>query len=50
MDINNPISTTNLENTVLVLLTTTIYTNEQVTKKCNSSPIANHGRIRPLLK
>jgi len=40
MDTNNPISTTDLKNTVSALLTVIIYTNEQVAKKCNPSLIA----------
>ena len=40
MDTNNPISTTNLENTVSALTTAIICTNEQVAKKCNPSPTA----------
>ena len=40
IDTNNPISITNLENTVLALATAIICTNEQVVKKCNPSPTA----------
>ena len=40
IDINNPIFTTDLKSTVSALLTAIIYTNEQVVKKCNFSPIA----------
>jgi len=40
IDTNNPISITKLENTVLALLTAIICTDEQVEKKCNSSPTA----------
>ena len=40
IDTNNPISTTDLKNIVLVLLTTIIYTNEEVVKKYNTSPTA----------
>ena len=40
MDTNNPISITNLENVVLAFSTAIICTNEQVVKKCNSSPTA----------
>jgi len=37
---DDPISTTNLKNTMLALTTAIIYTNKQVAKKCNFSPIA----------
>ena len=37
MSTNNHISITNLENTVSALSTAIIYTNKQVTKKCNPS-------------
>jgi len=40
MDTNNPISITNLENAVSTFSTAIICTNEQVVKKCNSSPTA----------
>ena len=40
MDTNNPISITNLENTMSALSTVIIYTNKQVAKKCNPSLIA----------
>ena len=40
IDTNNPISITNLENAVSALSTAITYTNEQVAKKCNSSPTA----------
>jgi len=40
IDTNNPIFTTDLKSTVSALSTAIIYTNEQVVKKCNFSPIA----------
>jgi len=40
VDTNNPISTTDLENTVWALLIAIICTNEQVEKKYNPSSIA----------
>ena len=40
IDINNPISITNLKNAVSALSTAIICTNKQVAKKYNPSPIA----------
>ena len=50
MDINNPISITNLENAVSALTIAIICTNEQVAKKCNPSPTAKPWWNKTLTK